>query len=40
MVYVKLVRILILPVAATIALAAPKKQFGPNDAAVAKWTNQ
>jgi hypothetical protein len=29
-----------LPVVATIALAAPKKQFSPSDKAVAKWTNQ
>ena len=40
MVDVKLIRILILPVAATIALAAPKRQSGPTDTAVAKWTNQ
>jgi hypothetical protein len=36
----KLVRILTLPMAATMALAAPKTQFGPKDKAVAKWTNQ
>ena len=40
MVAAKLIRILILPVAAAITLAAPKKQSGPTDTAVAKWTNQ
>ena len=40
MVYVRLIRNLLLPVAATIALAAPKPSIGPKDKAVAQWTNQ
>ena len=40
MVIAKPIRILTLFVVAAIALAAPKKKFGPNDNAVAKWTNQ
>ena len=40
MVIAKPIRILLLPVVAAIALAAPKKQSGPSDKAVAKWTNQ
>jgi hypothetical protein len=41
MVYVKLIRNLLLPVAVAIAMtAAPKAPIGPKDKAVAKWTNQ